>query len=257
VVVALVGLAPAAAATKAEETGGQRRRGGIRAGHQAARDHAGPDHAGGARTCCLPRSRRAQREPLRAGGLPAAHRTCAEPARGLPAGAATTGVPTTARWMTATPAARQARKEMPRAGHAMGTNPARCSGRDGKTGGCRDANDARASLTSRYAAVPEFRQGRKQMAVSHTLAPADYAPAAPAVDRAANALTGKRPMALARRIAQATAAPRPLARVTHETSLMRRRVFPASVAGAVGARRCGRDDDLLARDTIPPSRPRQ
>jgi len=100
--------------------------GGIPAGHQAARDPASPDHAGGAGTCRFPRSRRAQREPLRTSGPAAAHRTCAEPTRGLPVGAATIGVPTATRWMTPTPAGRPACEGMPWAG-ARGRNPARWS----------------------------------------------------------------------------------------------------------------------------------
>jgi hypothetical protein len=82
----------------------------MRARRQDARDPAGPGHAGGAGICLLPRSRRARRERLRAGGPAAALRTCAGPAQSLPAGAATTGIPGAATWMTPTPAGRPDRE---------------------------------------------------------------------------------------------------------------------------------------------------
>jgi hypothetical protein len=105
VLVTVSGLAPAAAAAEAAETGDQRRCGCIRARRQAACDPAGPDHAGGAGICRLPRSRRARREPLRTGGQATAQRTSAEPTPGMPVGAATIGQPTMAKRLTPAPAA--------------------------------------------------------------------------------------------------------------------------------------------------------
>jgi hypothetical protein len=137
VVVAILGLAPAADPTTAEQTVGPWRRGGMRVGRQAARDPAGPDHAGGAGACHLPRPRRAQRERLRTGGPAAVHRTCAESAQGLPVGAATSGLPATAKWMTPAPAGRSARRG------AVASTPHGDPACDGKTGARRDANDVR------------------------------------------------------------------------------------------------------------------
>jgi Protein of unknown function (DUF3040) len=96
--------------TLAEAKDGQRRTVGRHARHHAARDPAGPGHAGGAGICRSPRSGRAQRERLRAGGPAAALRTSTGPSQGLPAGAAAIGVPATATWMTPTPARRPARQ---------------------------------------------------------------------------------------------------------------------------------------------------